>query len=176
MLLVPLPSQVGGNLTATRRCDTTTPANPSDGRSGNCAPTASRQLPGNQHGKRKKREEKEGAHHRKTSPTPLPRELERDAAAWKNSQGKAGLRGALACWHSGLRVVAQVRVCSSQTRNLSLSFSELSQLVVFKPLNDQESPTQHDTLRVLSQLRLASLLTLDVPLFRRHPRTVCCCS
>ena len=29
--------------------------------------------------KRQKREEKEGAHHRKTSPTPLPRELERDA-------------------------------------------------------------------------------------------------
>ena len=29
--------------------------------------------------KRKKREEKEGAHHRKKSPTPLPRELERDA-------------------------------------------------------------------------------------------------
>ena len=29
--------------------------------------------------KRQKREEKEGAHNRKTSPTPLPRELERDA-------------------------------------------------------------------------------------------------
>ena len=29
--------------------------------------------------KRQKREEKEGAHKRKTSPTPLPPELERDA-------------------------------------------------------------------------------------------------
>ena len=77
--------------------------------------------------KRKKREEEEGAHHRKTSPTPLPRELERDARGlerqsgqgWvtrKNRQGKVGLRGTLACWHSGLRAVAQVRVCSSQTR------------------------------------------------------------
>ena len=47
--------------------------------------------------KRKKREEKEGAHHRKTSPTPLPRGLEREARGLENSQGKAGLRGALAC-------------------------------------------------------------------------------
>ena len=46
-------------------------------------------------------------------------------AAWKNSLGKGGLRGALACWHSGLWAVAQVRVCSSQTQKLSLSFSEL---------------------------------------------------
>ena len=29
--------------------------------------------------KRKKRDEEEGPHHRKTSPTPLPRDLERDA-------------------------------------------------------------------------------------------------
>ena len=46
-------------------------------------------------------------------------------AAWKKSLGKGGLRGALACWHSGLWAVAQVRVCSSQTRNLSLSFFKL---------------------------------------------------
>ena len=46
-------------------------------------------------------------------------------AAWKNSLGKAGLRGALACWHSALQAVTQVRVCSSQTRNLSLSFFKL---------------------------------------------------
>ena len=46
-------------------------------------------------------------------------------AAWKNRLGKGGLRGALACWHSGLWAVAQVRVCSSQTRNLSLSFFKL---------------------------------------------------
>ena len=50
VLLVPLPSRVGWNLTATRRCSTTTPANPSDGGSGYCAPPASRQLAGNQHG------------------------------------------------------------------------------------------------------------------------------
>ena len=47
-------------------------------------------------------------------------------AAWKNSQGKVGLRGALACWHSGLRAVAQVRVCSSQTRNLSFGLSRVA--------------------------------------------------
>ena len=62
--------------------------------------------------KRQKREEKEGANNRKTGPTPLPRELERDARGLKNRQGKVGLRGTLACWHSGLRAVAQVRVCS----------------------------------------------------------------
>ena len=51
--------------------------------------------------KRKKREEKEGAHHRKTSPTPLPRGWNVTPAAWKNSQCNTGLRGALACWPSG---------------------------------------------------------------------------
>ena len=47
------------------------------------------------------REEKEGAHNQKTGPTPFPRELERDARAWKNRQGKGGLRGTLAfgLWH-----------------------------------------------------------------------------
>ena len=33
------PSRVRRNLTATRRCGTTTPAHPSNGRSGNCAPS-----------------------------------------------------------------------------------------------------------------------------------------
>ena len=47
---------------------------------------------------------------------------------------------------------------------------------MFKQLNNRESPTRHDTLRVLSQLRLASSLTLDVPLFRRHPCPACCFS
>ena len=42
--------------------------------------------------------------------------------------------------------------------------------MVFKP--DRENPTHHDTLRILSQLRLASSLTLDVPLFGRHLRPV----
>ena len=51
VFLVPLPSCVGGNLTATRRCGSTTPANPSDGRSGHCTPPAPRQHPGNKHGK-----------------------------------------------------------------------------------------------------------------------------
>ena len=92
VLLVPLPSRVGRNLTATKRCGTTTPANPSDGRSGYCALRASRQLPGNQHGKTKEeRREKEDAHNRKTSPTPLPWELERDARDMeKNRLGKGG--------------------------------------------------------------------------------------
>ena len=55
-------------------------------------------------------------------------------AAWKNSQGKAGLRSALApAGTLPFGQVTQVRVCSSQTRNLSLSFlSCSSQLVVFK--------------------------------------------
>ena len=38
--------------------------------------------------KRKKREEKEGAHHRKTSPTPLPRELEREARGLEKQSGQ----------------------------------------------------------------------------------------
>ena len=50
-LLVPLPSRVGRNLAATRRCGTTTPANPSDGRSGYCAAPASGKLSRNQHRK-----------------------------------------------------------------------------------------------------------------------------
>ena len=65
--------------------------------------------------KRQKREDKEGAHDRKTCPTPPP----------ARAGSKAGLRGALACWHSHSGLRAVTRVCSSQTRNLSLSFSEL---------------------------------------------------
>ena len=40
--------------------------------------------------KRKKREAKEGAHNRKTSPTPLPRELERDARDLEKKQTGQG--------------------------------------------------------------------------------------
>ena len=46
--------------------------------------------------------------------------------------------------------------------------------MVFKPLNDQESQTHHDTLRVLSQLRLASSLPLDLTLKHRQPCPACC--
>ena len=42
-------------------------------------------------------------------------------AACDNRQGKVGLRGTLACWHSGLWAVAQVRACSSQTRRALIS-------------------------------------------------------
>ena len=112
MLLVPQPSRVGRNLTATRRWVSTTPAKPSDGRSGYCAPPASRQLPGNQHGKtkeeRRRREHITGRQARR----PSRGSWNVTPEAWKNSLGKVGLRGALACWHSGLWVVAQVRFCS----------------------------------------------------------------
>ena len=47
--------------------------------------------------KRQKREGKEGAHHRKTSPTPLPRELERDARGLEKQSGS----GLLALWPLG---------------------------------------------------------------------------
>ena len=80
----------------------------------------------NHHGKNDRREKRRREH-------PIGRQARRSSrgswnvtpAAWKNSLGKFGFRGALACWHSGLRAVTQVRVCYSQTRNLSLSFSEL---------------------------------------------------
>ena len=39
--------------------------------------------------KRKKREEKEGANNRKTGPTPLPRELERDARGLRKQTGES---------------------------------------------------------------------------------------
>ena len=54
--------------------------------------------------KRNKREEKEGAHNRKTSLTPLPRELERDARGVEKQLGKGWVKrhsGLLALWPSG---------------------------------------------------------------------------
>ena len=54
--------------------------------------------------KRKKREEKEGARHRKTSPTPLPRELECDARGLEKQSGQGWVTrrsGVLALWPSG---------------------------------------------------------------------------
>ena len=96
-LSAPLPSRVGENLTATRRCGTTTPANSSDGRSGHCAPPASRQHLGNQHGKTKE-ERREGGS------TP-----QKD----KQGQGRVGETCASALTRrSGL--LAQVRVCSDK--------------------------------------------------------------
>ena len=80
---------------------------------------ASRQLHGNQHGKTTEERREGRSTPQKDKPDAPP---ERPG---KNRLGKAGLRGALACWHSGRWAVAQVRVCSSQIRNLSLSFSEL---------------------------------------------------
>ena len=103
-LLVPLLSQVGRNLTAARRCDTTTVANP---RMAEVA-TAHLLLLDNSletsTEKRKKREEKEGAHDRKTSPTPLPRELERDAPSLEKQSGQGWVTrrsGQLALWPLG---------------------------------------------------------------------------
>ena len=54
--------------------------------------------------KRKKSEEEEIAPHRKTSPTPLPRELERDARGLEKQSGKGWVTrrsGLLALWPSG---------------------------------------------------------------------------
>ena len=54
--------------------------------------------------KRNKREEKEGAHDRKTSPTPLSRELERDARGLEKQSGQGWVTrrsGLLALWPSG---------------------------------------------------------------------------
>ena len=49
--------------------------------------------------KRQKREEKERANNRKTSPTPLPRELERDARGlWKADRERLGCE---ALWPAG---------------------------------------------------------------------------
>ena len=56
--------------------------------------------------KRKKREEKEGAHHRKTSPTPLPRELERDARGLEKKTVWARL-GYEALWPAGTLAFGQ---------------------------------------------------------------------
>ena len=96
-------------------------------------------LPRNQHGKTT--EEKEGADNQKTGPTPLPRELEHDARGLEKQWVKR---------RSGLRAVAQVRVCSD-TEPL-VDFSELlvaTHGVQFKPLNDHENPFHW----VLSALR-----------------------
>ena len=74
---------------------------------------------------KRKREEEEGAHDRKTSPTPVPRELERDARVLEKQSGQgwvAKRSGLLALWPLGCGTGS---FCSSQTRNLSLSFSEL---------------------------------------------------
>ena len=103
------PTQVGGNLTATKRCDTTTSANPSDGRSGYRAPPASRKTPGKPARKNERREKRrrEQRTDRQTGPTPLPREQERGARDQDNRQGKVGKEAhwpvgtlALWLWHS----------------------------------------------------------------------------
>ena len=54
--------------------------------------------------KRQKREEKERAHNQKTGPTPLPRELERDARGPEKQSGQGWVArhsGLLALWPSG---------------------------------------------------------------------------
>ena len=118
--------------------------------------------------KRKKREEKEGAHHRKTSPTPLPRELQRDARGLEKQLGEGWVKrrsGLLAFWE-------QVRVCSSQTRNLSLNFLEL--LVVTRGVQNLERPGKPNSSRhamilatteacIIASAGLATLSQATVP-------------
>ena len=136
-LLVPLPSRVGGNLTATRRCGSTTPANPSDGRSGYCTALLLENSRETSTEKRKKREEKEGAHHRKTSPTPLPRELERDARGPEKQSGQGWDKrrsGLLALWPLGCGTGSCLLY--TDTEPLVWAFPSCSsQLMVLKPLN-----------------------------------------
>ena len=145
MILLPLPSRVRENLTATRRCGSTRTANPSDGRGGYCAAPASRQLPGKQRGKTTEERREGGSTPQKDKPDASRGSWSMTPAVWQNNLGKAGLRGALACWHSGLRAVTQVRVCSSQTRNLSLSFSEL--LVAICGVQSLERPGEPNSSR-----------------------------
>ena len=158
MLLVPLQSRVGKNLTATRRCDTTTPANPSDSRSGHCASPASRQLPGNQHGKTKEREKRRREH--------TTERQARERLGWSCAS--------VLTRRSGLWAVAQVRVCSSQTRNLSLSFSEL--LVATHGVQTLERPGKPNSSRhamipatteacIIASAELATLSQTTVPCF-----------
>ena len=80
-------------------------------------------------------------------------------AACENRLGKVGLRGTLACWHSGLRAVAQVRVCSSQTRRAltSLGLSCLVWPGSLRPLT---------TLGLLWPLWALTSLGLVWPLFQ----------
>ena len=75
--------------------------------------------------KRQKREEKEGAHQRKTSPTPLPRELERDARGLEKQSGQGWITrrsGLLALWPLGCGTSSCLLFSDTE---LSLSFSEL---------------------------------------------------
>ena len=83
-----------------------TPAYPSDGRSGYCAPPASGQHPGNQHGKTTEERREGGSKPQKDKPdAPLPRELEGDARGLEKQTGKGWVRrrhsGLLALWPSG---------------------------------------------------------------------------
>ena len=98
------PLESGTNLTATRRCGTTTPANPSDGPSGYCAHPAIRQLPRNQNGKTTE-ERREGSTLQKDKPDALPRDLERDARGLEKKSGQGWVTrrsGLLALWPLGL--------------------------------------------------------------------------
>ena len=79
------PLEVGGNLSATRRCGSTTSANPSDGRSGHRAPHASRQHHGNQHGKTKEERRVGGSTPERQARRPSRGSWNVTPAAWKNS-------------------------------------------------------------------------------------------
>ena len=72
VFLVPLSSQVRGNLTAARRCDTTTSANPSDGKVATAHLLVQDNSRETSTEKRQKREEKEGANNRKYRPDAPP--------------------------------------------------------------------------------------------------------
>ena len=122
--MVPLPSRVGRNLTATRRCGSTTPANPSDGRSGYSTAPASRKHPGNQHGKTTE-ERREGESTPQKDKPDAPVE---EAGTWRPRPGRTtrGRLGKEALWPAGtLAFGLWHRFVSAQTQNLSLSVLNL---------------------------------------------------
>ena len=117
-------SRVGVNLTATRRCDTTTSANISDGRSGYCAPPCFKTTPGTPARKNERREKRRREHTtERQARRPSRGSWNVTPAAWKKQSGQGWVTrrsGLLALWPSGSGTGSCL-----QTRNLSMSFSEV---------------------------------------------------
>ena len=97
--------------------------------------------------KRKNREEKEGAHHRKTSPTPLPRELERDTRGLEKQSGQDWVTrpsGLLALWTSGSGTGSCLLFTDTEPLVELLQVARHNSRCS-KPLSDREGPTRYNT-------------------------------
>ena len=92
--------------------------------------------------KRQKREEKERAHNRKTSPTPLPRELERDARGLEKQTGEGWVKR---CFGLLARGTDSCLLFTDTEPLVELSRVAQRNSWCSNPLNDQENPTHHDT-------------------------------